>query len=52
MSQRLKLVIRLTLSDNSASEMLPGYKDVRPMVFSGLYPLDTSDYEKIKKKRG
>lgn len=31
-----------------AAEMLPGYKDVRPMVFSGIYPLDTSDYEKLK----
>jgi len=28
--------------------MLPGYKEVRPMVFSGLYPLETSDFEKLK----
>lgn len=31
-----------------AAEMLPGYQEVRPMVFSGIYPLDTSDYEKLK----
>jgi GTP-binding protein LepA len=31
-----------------ATEMLPGYKEVRPMVFSGIYPIDTSDYEKLK----
>ncbi|HVU39023.1 MAG TPA: translation elongation factor 4 [Opitutales bacterium] len=31
-----------------AKEMLPGFKEVRPMVFSGLYPLDTSDHEKLK----
>ena len=42
----------LTLADTPAKEMLPGYKEVRPMVFSGLYPLDTSDYEKLKKSVG
>ncbi len=31
-----------------APEMLEGYKEVRPMVFSGLYPLDTGDHEKLK----
>lgn len=33
---------------NAATESLPGYQEVRPMVFSGIYPLDTSDYEKLK----
>ena len=45
----IKIGDTLTLSDEPATEMLPGYKEVRPMVFSGLYPLDTSDYEKLKK---
>ena len=35
----IKIGDTLTLSDNKAEEMLPGYKEVRPMVFSGLYPL-------------
>ena len=48
----IKIGDTLTLSDNEAEDMLPGYKDVRPMVFSGLYPLDTSDYEKLKKSVG
>jgi len=48
----IKIGDTLTLSDGPAEEMLPGYKEVRPMVFSGLYPLDTSDYEKLKKSVG
>jgi len=42
----------ITLSRTPAGEMLPGYKEVRPMVFCGLYPVDTSDYEKLKAALG
>jgi GTP-binding protein LepA len=38
----------ITHANKPAKEMLPGYKEVRPMVFCGLYPLETSDYEKLK----
>jgi GTP-binding protein LepA len=31
-----------------ASEALPGYKDVHSMVFAGLYPTDTQDYEQLR----
>jgi GTP-binding protein LepA len=48
----IKIGDTLTLSESQAVEMLPGYKEVRPMVFSGLYPLDTSDYEKLKRSVG
>jgi GTP-binding protein LepA len=42
----------ITLSNRPATVMLPGYKEVRPMVFCGLYPVDTSDYEKLKAALG
>jgi len=38
----------ITHTHQPAQAMLPGYKEVRPMVFSGIYPLDNSDYEKLK----
>ncbi len=44
----VKIGDTITLLSNPAKDMLPGYKEVRPMVFAGIYPIDTSDYEKLK----
>ncbi len=35
-------------AQNRATELLPGYQDVRPMVFAGLYPTNTDDYEDLR----
>ena len=35
-------------ADNPSSELLPGYQEARPMVFAGLYPTDTDDYEALR----
>ncbi|MBA2669484.1 MAG: elongation factor 4 [Gemmatimonadetes bacterium] len=35
-------------ANNRASELLPGYKEVKPMVFSGLYTTDTDQYEELR----
>ena len=42
----------ITLAAKPAQVMLPGYKEVRPMVFCGLYPIESSDYEKLKAALG
>jgi GTP-binding protein LepA len=35
-------------AERRAGELLPGYQDVKPMVFSGLYPTDTEQYEELR----
>jgi GTP-binding protein LepA len=35
-------------ANDRAAELLPGYQDVRPMVFAGLYPTNTDDYEDLR----
>jgi GTP-binding protein LepA len=38
----------LTTVKDAASEPLPGYKDVKPMVFAGLFPTDSDDYPELR----
>lgn len=44
----IKIGDTITSVQHPASEALPGYRQINPMVFSGLYPLDTKDYERLK----
>ncbi len=43
-----------TITDvkNPCSKALPGFQEVHPMVFSGIYPIDTADYEQLKHSMG
>ncbi|PQE92377.1 translation elongation factor 4 [Enterococcus faecium] len=38
----------VTLADNPAVEALPGYRKMNPMVYCGLYPIDTSRYNDLR----
>ena len=42
----------ITIASRPATEMLEGYKEVHPLVFCGLYPLESDDYEKLKAALG
>jgi len=47
-TEDVKIGDTITLSQKPAQDMLEGYKEVHPMVYCGLYPLETQDYEKLK----
>src|SRR6476660_6632990 len=45
---RLRVGDTVTTVRNPAAEPLPGYKDVKPMVFAGLFPTDSDDYPDLR----
>ena len=38
----------LTYAENPTAEPLPGYREAKPMVFTGLFPIDNKDYENLR----
>ena len=44
----IKVGDTITLENNPASDILPGYKPMKPMVFSGIYPIETSKYPDLR----
>ena len=45
---KLRVGDTLTSREQPAAEALPGYREVRPMVFCGLFPIDTDRYEDLR----
>ncbi len=44
----IKIGDTVTSAKEGATERLPGFKEVHPMVFSGIYPVSTDEYEKVR----
>lgn len=44
----IKIGDTITHQQNPAAHAIEGYKEVKPMVFSGLYPVDKGDYEDLR----
>ncbi len=38
----------VTLANNRAAEPLPGFKEIKPQVFAGLYPVESSEYDALR----
>jgi GTP-binding protein LepA len=47
-SSEIKIGDTLTGTRSPATEALPGFQEIQPMVFSGVYPINTADFEHLK----
>ena len=47
-AKEIKVGDTITTSENPCLEAVTGFEDVKPMVFAGLYPVDTEDYEELR----
>jgi GTP-binding protein LepA len=47
-AKEIKVGDTLTGADNPTQEMIEGFEEVKPMVFAGIYPVDTEDYEELR----
>jgi len=46
--EQAKVGDTITTVKNGATEALPGYKEVQPVVFCGMFPVDAADFEKLR----
>lgn len=47
-AREVKVGDTITGVENPASEPIAGFEEVKPMVFAGIYPVDTEDYEELR----
>jgi GTP-binding protein LepA len=50
--EQAKVGDTVTTVKNGATQALPGYKEVQPVVFCGLFPVDANDFEKLRESIG
>lgn len=51
-SREVKIGDTITERNNPAPDPLPGFKEIQPMVFAGIYPVSTDDFEQLKAAMG
>ena len=47
-AKEVKVGDTITHNDNNSVDAIKGFEDVKPMVFAGIYPVDSSDYEELR----
>ena len=47
-AREVKVGDTITHIENPCSEIVRGFEDVKPMVFAGIYPVDTDEYEELR----
>ena len=47
-AKEVKVGDTLTTKERPCSQAVKGFEDVKPMVFAGIYPVDTEDYEELR----
>lgn len=47
-AKEVKVGDTITTVENPCDEAIAGFEDVKPMVFAGIYPVDTEDYEELR----
>lgn len=47
-ADEVKVGDTITSLENPCSDAIKGFEDVKPMVFAGIYPVDTEDYEELR----
>ena len=51
-AREVKVGDTITDFTNPSQDSIQGFEDVKPMVFAGLYPVDTEDYEELREAMG
>lgn len=47
-AKEVKVGDTITLANNPCTDIIGGFEDVKPMVFAGIYPVDTTEFEELR----